>query len=425
MIKINIILYAIIIICFYDICDAKFENYMTIENIKFSVNGSNVKNFKIGKIRFSNNKLMFCNFPRTNNSLTATFTKINLDKKDVYEPYPNSTLNEFNGSCDRLISVISFEFDEKDNLYILDEGRYKNRKNCPPKLIIYNNEKEIQRYNLENTIIDNQDIQLEDILIDRINNYIYISYHDTNNISGIFLMHNDTNKKVKRLLYNNERLKEESGYTLHIKGADPLPKEISQIKSMGLSCDGEAFFFSFISSKMIYSILTKEIYMDYKNDTNKNETNKNDIYVDKIYEAYKNDATSTIIYSNMGNLFLTGLEKNKIYSYDLIDNDLSRFDYKGLRELNTTGENISFPVKMTFYNGKIFLLTNLLNSSKYTIYSEIINEKSYIYGCAGLKYQFNLSFYIMLGIFILILLFVLTFVIVGNIQDKYINKKNN
>jgi len=419
MIKINIILYAIIIICFYDICDAKFANYMTIENIKFSVNGSNETNFKIEKIRFFN-KSMFCNFPRTNNSLYATFTTINLDKKDVYEPFPNSILNEFNGSCDRLISVISFEIDDKNNLYLLDEGRYNNGTICPPKLFIYNSENEIKIHNLTNSIINNASIQLEDILIDGINKYIYISYHDTNKVSGIFLMHIDTNMKIKSLLYNNERLKEESGYTLHIKGADPLPKEISQIKSMGLSCDGEAFFFSFISSKMIYSILTKEIYKQYKN-----ETNKNDIYVDKIYEAYKNDATSTIIYSNMGNLFLTGLEKNKIYSYDLIDNDLSRFDYKGLRELNTTGENISFPVKMTFYNGKIFLLTNLLNSSKYTIYSETINEKSYIYGCAGLKYQFNLSFYIMLGIFILILLFVLTFVIVGNIQDKYINKKNN
>lgn len=419
--KINIILYAIIMICFYDICDAKFENYMTIENIKFSINGSNETNFKIGKIRFFNNS-MFCNFPRTNNRLYATFTKINFDKKDVYEPYPNSILNEFNGSCERLISVISFEIVDKDDLYILDEGRYYNRTICPPKLVIYNNKKEIQRYNLTNPIINNASIQLEDILIDRINNYIYISYHDTSNVSGIFLMHIDTNKIIKSLLYNNERLKEESGYTLHIKGADPLPKEISQIKSMGLSCDGEAFFFSFISSKMIYSILTKEIYMQYKN-----ETNNNDIYVDKIYEAYKNDATSTIIYSNMGNLFLTGLEKNKIYSYDLIDNDLSRFDYKGLRELDTNGENILFPIKMTFYEGKIYLLTNQINSkpSKYTIYFETINEKSYIYGCAGLKYQFNLSFYIMLGIFILILLFVLTFVIVGNIQDKYINKKNN
>ena len=126
----------------------------------------------------------------------------------------------------------------------------------------------------------------------------------------------------------------------------------------------------------------------------------------------------------MGNLFLTGLENNKIYSYDLIDNDLSRFDYKGLRPL-TTDEDIIFPDKMTIYDGKIYLLTSDLRSSKYTIYSDTIDEKSYIYGCAGLKYQFNLSFYIMLGIFFLILLFVITFVIVGNIQDKDINKKNN
>ena len=195
---------------------------------------------------------------------------------------------------------------------------------------------------------------------------------------------------------------------------------------MGLSCDGTAFFFSLISSKMIYSILTKDIYYQYNNGE-KNIINLKNI---PINEAYKNDATSAIIYSNMGNLLFTSLEKRRIYSYDLIDNDLSRFDYKGLRELNSSEIDIMFPLKMTINEGRLYLLTNQSktnDTSKYSIYldDDIGQEKSYIYGCAGLKYQFNLSFYIMLSIFFIILLFVLTFVIVGNIQDKDINKKNN
>ena len=420
MSKINIILYAIIIICFYDICDAEFDKFQTFEKIKFSESGDEITNFIIGNIKFSN-EFMYCNFPRTNNALQFTFTIRHIDRKDeVFLPYPNQTLNEFEkNNCSRLISVISFEIDKDDNLYILDEGKYNNSRECPPKLIIYNKGNEIQKYELNESIIYKKNLQLEDILIDQINNYIYISYHE-NNANGIFLMHNDTNQKIKKLLYNDSRLNEENGYIVHIKGKERLPKDKKKIKSMGLSCDGEAFFFCFITSKMIYSILTKEIYQLYKG-TQKDEIKIEDI---SIHEAYKNDSTSAIIYSNMGNLFLTGLENNKIYSYDLIDNDLSRFDYKGLRQLNTD-EDIIFPDKMTIYDGKIYLLTSDLNSSNYTIYYDTIEEKSYIYGCAGLKYQFNLSFYIMLGIFFLILLFVITFVIVGNIQDKDINKKNN
>ena len=390
---------------------------MTIEKIK--INTTEYDTFKIGNIRFKDN-IMFCSFPRKDNKLNATFTFINLNNKDkIFEPYPNENLNEYHEkNCDNLLSVISFEIDQEDKIYLLDEGIVKNGTIiCSPKLIIYKDKKELKQYKLE---IGDSNVELEDFLIDKVNNYTYITYHDKK-ASGIFLINLNVKKneeiKITKLLYNNAKLKKENGYTLTINGKK-LSEEIKNIKSIGLSCDGEAFFFSFISSKMIYSMLTKDIYKQYK-------TNKNVIENITIYEAYKNDATSTILYSNMGNLFLTGLEKNKIYSYDLIDNDLSRFDYKGLRELDTNGENVIFPVKMTFSDGRIYLLTNELNTSKYTIYSDSIKEKSYIYGCAGLKYQFNLSFYIMLGIFILILLFILTFVIVGNIQDKDINKKNN
>ncbi len=421
----RIFLYVIIIFYLYDICQATFEINMTIRKIK--INGTMPDTFKIGNIRFNDNSL-FCSFPRKDNKLKATFAftpSSNKEEEKIFEPYPNIDINEYNESkCENLLSVISFEIDQEGKIYLLDEGIYKNHIYiCYPKLIIIKEKQIIKNYTLY--FNKDEDIELEDFLIDKINNYSYITYHDKNE-NGIFLINldlkNNETVEFKKMLNNNARLKEERGYNVYIKGEDPLPKEKAKIKSMGLSCDGEAFFFSFISSKMIYSILTKEIYPLYKRDSNKEIKIEDKI----INEAYKNDSTSTIIYSNMGNLFLVGLENNKIYSYDLIDNDLSRFDYKGLRKLDTNEKDIFiFPDKMAINDGKIFLLTNQLNSSNYTIYSENINEKSYIYGCAGLKYKFNLSFYIMLGIFFLILLFVLTFVIVGNIQDKNINKKNN
>ena len=417
------ILFLIIVFCFYNLCEAKFKYFKNISEIRF-VNTTSITNFNIGNIRFSqDNKYMYCNFPRTNNNIKATLVRRNLESnEEIYEPIPNSYINDYNGDCGNLFSVISFEIDEEDNLYILDNGKKsKNKNNCPPKIkIIYKNGNRTEIHNFSS--VDNKN--LEDILVDKINKYIYITYHDEN-ANGIFLMKyglNETN--IKTLLYNNPKLEKEIGYSLSIQDYEELIKVKNNTKSMGLSCDGQAFFFSLIKSKMIYSMLTKDIYLQYNNRSN----NGIDIEKITIYEAYKNDATSAIIYSNMGNLLFTGLEKRKIYSYDLIDDDLSRFDYKGLRELNTSEIDIMFPLKMAINEGKLYLLTNQTKSDKsnFIIYfDDIGQEKSYISGCAGLKYQFNLSFYIMLSIFVLILLFVLTFVIVGNIQDKDINKKNN
>ena len=428
--KIRTILFLIIVFCFYDLCEAKFKYFKSISQIKFSNETKSEAKFNIGNIRFSkDNKFMYCNFPRESNIIKATLVRRNIEEnenEEIYEPYPDLAINDYKGGCGNLFSVISFEIDEEDNLYILDKGKkINNRYECLPKIIIkYKNENKTEIHEFKDNNVNNK--YLEDILVDRINKYIYITYHDKN-ANGIFLMkYNLNNTNVKILLYNNSKLENEIGYSLSIKDYEELLKEKKNTKSIGLSCDGTAFFFSLISSKMIYSILTKDIYYQYNNDENKII----DLQNIPINEAYKNDATSAIIYSNMGNLLFTSLEKRKIYSYDLIDNDLSRFDYKGLRELNSSEIDIMFPLKMTINEGRLYLLTNQSKTNdtrNYSIYldDDIGQEKSYIYGCAGLKYQFNLSFYIMLSIFFIILLFVLTFVIVGNIQDKDINKKNN
>jgi len=426
MTKIRSIFVLIIVFCFYDLCETKFKYFKSISQIKFFNETKLITNFSIGNIRFSqDNEYIYFNFPRENNETKATLVKRKLESnEEIDEPFPNPSYNDYNGDCDNLFSVISFEIDEEDTLYILDNGRKNTSPTCPPKIIIYKNEKEKEIHNFKEEDVNNK--ILEDILVDRINKYIYITYHDQN-ANGIFLMkYNIKETNIKTLLYNNPKLEKEIGYSLSIKGYEDYLKTKNNTKSMGLSCDGEAFFFSLIASKMIYSMLTKDIYSQYNNRSN-NEKNLENI---TIYEAYKNDATSAIIYSNMGNLLFTGLEKRKIYSYDLIDNDLSRFDYKGLRELNTSEIDMMFPLKMAINEGRLYLLTDQSKNTKtrnYSIYldDDIGQEKSYVYGCAGLKYKFNLSFYIMLSIFILILLFVLTFVIVGNIQDKDINKKNN
>ena len=60
-----------------------------------------------------------------------------------------------------------------------------------------------------------------------------------------------------------------------------------------LSWDGKYLLFCRLKSRMIYSIKTKKL-RDIKDSF-------------KINVAYKDDASSSLIYSNMGNLYFSGI----------------------------------------------------------------------------------------------------------------------
>ena len=140
----------------------------------------------------------------------------------------------------------------------------------------------------------------------------------------------------------------------------------------------------------------------------------------------------------MGNLYFIGLEKNLVYISDLVDDKLYGFNYKGLRNISFNKSFIKekfLPIKITINNGYLYVLSNgystnenkiLQFKNNYTIYYALINkDKPYIFSCAGLKYQWQPQSYIIWGIFLIIVIFVLVFVVIGNKQDKDINIKNN
>jgi len=438
-------IYTIIIFYFSEINNSKLELYKNLDKITIvgaKKNQTYQNNITIGNIKFlnSNKNIMFCNFPRKkSDKIGATFAKINLEKIDnnIFEPYPNKSFNIFN-NCSNLISVVAFEIDDEDNIYILDDGRVNN--NCSVKIIKYNfHNNNSKTYNVDNESFGDKNVFFEDILVDRINKYIYISFHENNkdnNIKpGIFLLKFDDNNiiKITKLLYNDNRLKPDKSYSLYINDNKLLYNDIIKNNSIGLLCDGEAFFFSSLSSKMIYSVLTKQIYEKFKNN-DVTEINSSDL---EINEGYKNDATSSMVSSNMGNLYFVGLEKNLIYISDLVSNDLSGFNYKGLRNLTfnkSATENI-LPLKITINNGYLYVLSvgfeiiekEIKINNNYIIYkAEIDKDKPYTFPCAGLKYKWQPQSYIIWGLFIIIVIFVLVFVVIGNKQDKDINiKKNN
>ena len=272
--------------------------------------------------KYYNNNILF-NSPRnSNNNYTLAKYYNNTDTED-YKPFPNDELNNYKNSneCgESFISVISFEVDDEDYLYVLDEGN----SNCSARLFKMKlNGNKIEENKIYNMIkfVNTQNILLNDFVIDKINNYAYIIYFDgtskENNQQSLELIVVDLD--TKNVQFKEIKIDFDENYVISEELNQSFPKIFSsfskKLVSISLSCDAEVLFISPFASRKIYSISTEALR------ESKSEFN--------IKEAYKNDATLSIMASDMGNLYFWGVEQKSIFIAAQLDNDLSGFDYRG------------------------------------------------------------------------------------------------
>lgn len=366
--------------------------------------------------KYYNSNILF-NTPRNNKDFECTLCKYNKDTKQ-YISFPNNEINDYeksNVTCNNFISIVSFEIDEDNNIFALDEGN----SHCSAKLYklkLSDNNLEEQTFFDTNKLVNKINIFLNDFVLDKINNYAYIIYSNFTSkenkkysfgIIGI-------NLETKEIIDNKLQIDFDENYSFSNSLKEKLDKFLNNFEkkaiSISLSCDGETLFICPFAGRKIYSISTEDI----------REDNKNLV----INEAYKNDATSSLIASNLGNLYFTGIEKNLIYIAGQMDNDLSRFDYRSLEKIEIT-EKISYISKISLNNGTLYLTSKtFIDENNFN--SELIEkkidedndyEKSYMFKCSGLNYNYDWKSYFVWLIFAVIVIFILIFVFVEDYQD--------
>ena len=376
-----------------------YSNYNFTNDILFG----NIKFFKK-----DNHNYTFRNFPKSESKYN-TFEKKN--ESGIFTAWPDKDNN--------FISIIDFEFDEDGNIYLLDEG-YKSSQICLYKYDLNGEFKEKYEF-------FNGSYLLNNFVLDKINNYVYIPYYNYSSESYGILMKKLKNNNNDNYSYKNI---DDSLFSYDIKYnfSNQLFKNYPKIINAALSCDGKYLLFCRLSSRMIYSIKTKKL----------RDTSYSIIKINDVNVAYKDDASSSLIYSNMGNLYLSGIERNAIYLANQIENDLTVFDFKIPDKCvieNMINENEYENIgatKLFISDGHLYInykkIINKGNSYdiKTDIYSiKIGHDESYIYKCAGLIYNWKIIAYIFWGVFIVIVILVLLFVFIGNEQDKRINIKKN
>ena len=399
-------LLLLLIIFIFQVKCKKNDSIAILNNLNGTYDYNNEIDILFANIKFlkndNDNNYAFLNLPKkVANYNNSTFGKYN---NRQFEKWPNNKEDFY--------SIVDFEFDEDENIYLLDE---KND-NTTVFLYKYNINREMKA---NFTFSKNVSDSLTNLVIDKINNYAYISfYNNANNIeAGIFVKElKVNNNNCRRLVLKETLLLYDEKYNFTNELFNNFPGIQKKVISIALSCDGKYLLFSPLSSRMIYSIKTKKL----------RDSTKEFISINDVNAAYKNDSSSSLVFSNMGNLYLTGMENKKIYLGNQIDSNLAVFDFKILdkREDNS----MEWPTKLSITDGVLYI--NSKKIEKNTVYTYIYktlidDDKSYIYKCAGIGYNWKIIAYIFWGILILIIILVLIFMIIGNELDKNINIKKN
>ena len=381
------------------------------------------------KIKSLDGEKFFCNFPRNDNNSFFTFALFNASK-NYFEPWPNISTNQLNLSDDSgLISVTAFEFDEENNIYILDNGRinYSEASNNSMKLLKYAQNRtlldNISFYDINSSIINKPETYFTDMVLDKEHNYMILSDSSISSKNGelysenpgIFIFNLDfKNPKLYKILNDSEYFKPDKTYWYHYNDK-PIYSNTSiniGITGLTISCDMKYLFFTSLSSRKFYSISTQEIYEHIENGAKIN-----------VHYSYKNEASFGLVLSSKGNLYMSGIESGSIYSANQIDYDLQRFDYRDLYQIKINKTNM-LAKYMDINDGKIYFIINKIknifnnftyedneNFSNFEIdYFEVEGEKSYRFGCDGVEFSLKPGNIIIWIIFLFVLFIVFVFV---------------
>ena len=419
----------------FNIIQFKDENNKTI----------NCSNCMLAGVKLSSNGTIFCSFPRWFDNVYATFAKYN-DIEKIFEPWPSIEENQkyLDNSSSGINSVLGFEIDTEDNLYILDQGKINNNpaKEGSTKVIKYSltNGKKLQEYIFNTTIADPENSFLNDIVIDTNKNRSYISDSGISldgNTShykpGIIVLDLNNSQNVYRILTEDKSVFPDETFWLHVNNTkvnldSPM---MTGADGLALSCDGSAIFYCPLTSRILYSILTSDIDKAIENG------NYNDIHV---YSAFKKEASDGLLASSQNNLYISGIETGSIYSSSDIEKDLLQFDYKDFDKFEGN-ETTMWPDTLAIYDGYLYFVSNQLNNFPHNIdydhpknkkYNFAIlrfsvgNDKSYISGCSQFGNSWGTGTIVVFICFAIIILVVLSFVLMGsNNQEEVIDKHMN
>ena len=408
----------------------KFNN-----STKKNSNSSENLNYFPSHIGIDKNNKIYVSFPIDyyGQNLTPPFKFAYLEKNQFKQFFDfeddNNCTNE-----NKLCNCISFEIDENDNFYILDQIN-----NSYAKIIIYN--KKSNKKHFINLPIENEtDNFYLNFVVDTKNEIIYLihsfyTYHHLN-LYVIENIHDEFKYKINLIRDNYFRTQ--------LKSMD----NYFEIKNLGLSCDYKYLFISSLNFNFVYSIKIEDIFkcIEKKESINKEIVEENNIQ----------EPTNSFILSSKGNLYIGGKNSYEIFISYNMKNKVNEMNSKNVEKIYVENNKIQFKNENNNYkilnslfihkkylyfleNNFDYFITQTKNKSEnlnneisyYGIYKIDLKKDDSIYeGCQYLKFKNDKNVIIFWIISFIFIIFIMIILFIGSrkkneIANSYLKLSNS
>lgn len=395
--------YILLITCFcFVIAELKLEELVGISYVKYDfkteqeredyINNRHYVNCTISGVKVASDGTIFVSLPRWRENVPATFAildRSNEEEGPILVPFPDWETNSLTTE-DGLRSVLGFEIDNDDNIWVLDMGRVMNSQANNPKLVKYSRKgKKLDTIYLDG-ISDPNTLQLNDLVYDKKHNYIYISdsgapidpdLYDYN--PGLIAIDLET-KTATGYLYKHESVMPDDSIWVTINGEKVFKDQTAMFGADGiaLSCDSKILYYTPLTSRTLYSIST-----DILRSGNTQEATENV----KVL-GYKISASDGLMMSAQNKLYITAIEQNAIYRVSDLGDGPEDFNYKKF-EVVAQNDDLIWPDSLAIdKQGKYLYITTAqvqyffdgtmdFNTINFRVWTLNINEDSYLEGC--------------------------------------------
>jgi len=320
------------------------------------------KEIILAGVKVDANGNLYVSTPRWKSSkIPATLSRISFDANNqtILEPFPSWSWNDVDNSTNALQSVLGFEIDGQQRMWILDQGKVAGQaaKAGSIKLVVWDLVKNelVTKYHFTEEEASLTNSFFNDIVVDTDQNIGYISdsgipIDNPSNDPKIYaqpgiLTIDIDNLKVKRWFDGLGAVQVDQSTWLNVNGKKCL--ENSPMKTgadgIALSCDYNRLYWTPLTSRTLYGIDVNLLLMYPANTSLVN---------DRIIDfGSKISASDGFAVSSKSVLYLTAIENNTIYEVDE-----SKLE-----------EVISGTVKISQFNLTDFMKDSLTNfSSQYT-----------------------------------------------------------
>lgn len=269
-------------------------------------------------VKVDQNGAIFVAVPRWADGIPATLNYvISKDGKPILQAFPSWEWNQA-GNINVLQSVMAFEIDEQNRMWILDQGKIAYAPSAPgsQKIVTWDlhSNKMIDYIEIPNEIAPYRTSFLNDLVVDNKNGFVYIS--DSGNgwpnhpVAGGIVVYNMKTKAMRRVLDRHYSTQDFPGFVFEIDYRPVFRDQPMKtgVDGIALSADRSTLYYCPLTGRNLYAVGT-DLLRDFNTPTN------------AIGEAVKSlgskgTATDGMHADNQGNVFYTMLEGKGIGLYN-------------------------------------------------------------------------------------------------------------